>query len=113
MLEILKLIMPMCGIVTRAQWPNCCSLDLYESGQASMDWRADDEALFNGLVENTRMISLSLGNRRTFEIRVNTQKNPEPSMRFPMNDGDILTMEGMFQKHYTHRVPPEHTSGPR
>ena len=53
--------MPACGLPDAAQWPNSCNLNCYADGTDSIDWHADDEDLFRGLVSDCRIISLSLG----------------------------------------------------
>merc|ERR1711957_298819 len=81
--------------------------NLYDCGGSSVAGHADDEALFNGKFQDIRIVSLSLGARRTFELRANVQNNSGASERMSLGDGDICTMEGLAQKHYQHRVPPE------
>ena len=49
---------------------------------------------------------MSLGAARTFQIKGNWRGAPLHSLE--LKDGDLLTMEGMTQKHFQHRVP-----GPR
>mmetsp|Transcript_148023 Transcript_148023/g.475290 ORF Transcript_148023/g.475290 Transcript_148023/m.475290 type:complete len:584 (-) Transcript_148023:108-1859(-) len=108
MLQILELTMPHCGLMNRAEWPNCCNLNLYENGGMSVGWHSDDERLFQGKFQDIRIISLSLGVTRKFELRIN---NPEPGQRpvslMKLGNGDLCTMEGMMQKHFQHRVPNE------
>mmetsp|Transcript_30355 Transcript_30355/g.86898 ORF Transcript_30355/g.86898 Transcript_30355/m.86898 type:complete len:409 (+) Transcript_30355:103-1329(+) len=114
MLDIMRAIMPFCGLSQPAEWPNSCNLNLYDTGGSSVAWHADDEALFNGKFQDIRIVSLSLGVRRTFELRANIQNQSKATERMSLGDGDLCTMEGMTQKHYQHRVPPEGTvEGPR
>ncbi|CAJ1433475.1 unnamed protein product, partial [Effrenium voratum] len=106
MLEVMGLVMPFFGLQA-AEWPNSCNLNLYDTGGSSVAWHADDESLFNGKAQDARILSLSLGAPRTFELRPNMQNESKASLRLLLCDGDLCTMEGMVQKHYQHRVPPE------
>jgi len=115
MMEVMTLIMPMCGLSDPRMWPNCCNMNLYEDGGMSVGWHSDDEALFQGKFNDIRIISLSLGVRRKFELRANWPDKGEMAVRTMMlGDGDLCTMEGMTQKHFQHRVPKEgNVNGPR
>lgn len=108
MIELMQVIMPMCGLTDQTKWPTSCNLNLYEDGGMSVGWHSDDERLFNGKFEDIQIISFSLGAKRKFELRANW---PEPGergqMKMMLGDGDLCTMEGMTQKHYQHRVPRE------
>ncbi|CAJ1328700.1 unnamed protein product [Effrenium voratum] len=81
----------------------------------SVGWHADDEQLFQGKSRDCRIISLSLGATRSFELRRNwSDASEDHTVRLELGDGDLCTMEGMLQKHLQHRVPREHqVSGPR
>merc|ERR1719171_772285 len=80
----------------------------------SVGWHADDEPLFQGKFSDCSIISLSLGAMRTFEIRVNHPEDGErPLIKTKLRSGDLLTMEGMLQKYYQHRIPKEAAQGPR
>lgn len=115
MAELMQATMPLCGLSETRAWPNSCNLNLYENGGMSVGWHSDDEKLFQGKFQDIRIISLSLGATRKFELRSNW---PEPGERpvrvMQLKDGDLCTMEGMMQKHFQHRVPNEgNVSGPR
>jgi len=111
MMDLMKLIMPMCGSQEQWQWPNSCNLNLYEDAESSVGWHTDDERIFNGKFQDIRILSLSLGQRRKFQMRPNYAEPGERTMsNLMLGNGDLCTMEGMFQKHYQHRVPKE--SGP-
>lgn len=95
-------------------------------------FHADDEFLFDGLRNPTRIISLSLcrGNStaqdqgamgsgceqgaRKFLVKLKgneteeTTSNEMASSNYEqiLQHGDLMTMEGMFQKHYFHSVWP-------
>eukprot|EP00913_Durusdinium_trenchii_P003210 g2968.t1 len=57
--------------------PNSCNANLYQTGADNVSWHCDDEPLFDA------------------------------TGRDALIDGDLCTMEGLCQKHYRHRVPPE------
>eukprot|EP00439_Symbiodinium_sp_Y106_P057808 s5844_g8.t1 len=63
--------MPYCGLQREEDWPDSCNVNLYEDGSNSVGWHSDDEALFQGLIHDTRIISLSLGQQRKFDLRKN------------------------------------------
>eukprot|EP00913_Durusdinium_trenchii_P017397 g16355.t1 len=82
----------------------------------SVGWHSDDESLFQGKLVDIRILSLSLGARRKFELRANWPEEAESTQpkSVMLSDGDMMTMEGMTQKHFQHRVPKEgHVDGPR
>lgn len=106
--DIMELIMPLCGLRDRSEWPNSCNLNLYENQDHSVSWHADNEKLFNGKFQDCPIISLSLGQERSFEFKApGIPEEPERqySGKLQLRDGDLCTMEGMFQKYYQHRVP--------
>ncbi|CAE7728542.1 ALKBH3 [Symbiodinium pilosum] len=113
MCTLMHWVMPCCGINEQKDWPNSCNLNLYESGGMSVGWHADDEQLFQGKQQDCRIISLSLGATRAFEVRSNWSEL-DGTVRLELGDGDLCTMEGLVQKHFQHRVPREDkASGPR
>eukprot|EP00435_Cladocopium_sp_Y103_P060145 s241_g21.t3 len=99
MLEIMASCMRLCGLASH-EWPNSCNLNLYMDGEHSVGWHADDEALFQGKHQDCRIISLSLGQTRRFELRCGKDFHC-----LELKDGDLCTMEGLTQKYYKHRVP--------
>jgi len=108
MVELMSVLMPYCGLQQQADWPNSCNLNLYEDGGMSVGWHSDDERLFQGRFQDIRIISFSLGARRQFQLRMNFPEEGEnASTKLNLGDGDLLTMEGMVQKHFQHRVPKE------
>lgn len=115
MVELMQSVMPHCGLTEIKDMPNSCNLNLYEDGKQMVGWHADDEELFQGKSKDCRIISLSLGASRQFELELNWP-GPDESIGVvqTLSDGDICTMEGMTQKHFMHRVPEEETPvGPR
>eukprot|EP00933_Yihiella_yeosuensis_P084146 TRINITY_DN9853_c0_g2_i3.p1 TRINITY_DN9853_c0_g2~~TRINITY_DN9853_c0_g2_i3.p1 ORF type:complete len:1384 (+),score=377.24 TRINITY_DN9853_c0_g2_i3:241-4152(+) len=111
--ELLRMCMHYCGI-NQQDWPDSCNLNLYEDGGMSVGWHSDDEVLFQGKFYDIRIISLSFGQTRKFELRVNHPEEGEKALKkISLSSGDLMTMEGMTQKHYQHRVPKEQCEGPR
>lgn len=115
MQNIMRMVMPMCGLMDPASWPNSCNMNLYDDGGMSVGWHSDDEMIFQGKFMDIRIISLSFGVRRKFELRANWPEEGErPLQTIMLGDGDLCTMEGMTQKHFQHRVPKENAvEGPR
>jgi len=95
-----------CGI---RELPNACNANFYRSGSESVGWHADDEPLFEATRHDALIVSLSLGEGRSFELRPNDSPGDVTKLR--LEDGDLCTMEGLVQRHYKHRVPPEVTAG--
>jgi len=71
----------------------------------AVGWHADDEDLFQATTDDALIISLSLGAPRIFEVR--PKDDPRRVTRMELRDGDICTMEGLMQKNYEHRIPPQ------
>eukprot|EP00527_Entomoneis_sp_CCMP2396_P003475 CAMPEP_0198148396 /NCGR_PEP_ID=MMETSP1443-20131203/41178_1 /TAXON_ID=186043 /ORGANISM="Entomoneis sp., Strain CCMP2396" /LENGTH=224 /DNA_ID=CAMNT_0043813067 /DNA_START=179 /DNA_END=854 /DNA_ORIENTATION=- len=90
---------------------NCCNLNYYPAG-GGVGFHADDESLFDGLNRPINIISLSLTKgvghgSRLFQIRKSDASEGECSAtEIMLHHGDLLTMEGAFQKHYHHAVWP-------
>lgn len=115
MTQLMQIVMPYYGIPELRDWPNSCNLNLYEDGSHTVGWHTDDERLFQGKFQDTRILSLSFGAARRFEVRKNWPEEGEQHVcKVDVGDGDLLTMEGMFQKHFQHRVPKqEYIKDPR
>merc|ERR1719263_1583149 len=102
----MEICMPLCGLRGRSRWPNCCNLNLYEDGGQSVGWHADDEELFQGKSNDCPIISFSLGEARTFELQLKeggADAGAASEHRVRLGSGDLMTMEGLTQKHYQHR----------
>lgn len=107
MITLLQEVMPFCGL-DEENWPDSCNLNLYYDGGSAVGWHADDESLFQGKFRDISIISLSLGATRKFELRKNWPDEHEEGLhRLTVSAGDLMTMEGMCQKHFQHRVPKE------
>ena len=108
MAEVLEAYMPYCGINDPTQWPDSCNVNLYENGAQSVGWHSDDEALFQGGQRDIRIVSLSLGQRRRFCLKLNWPEEGErPVQKLLLDSGCLCTMEGMVQKHFAHEVHKE------
>lgn len=100
---------------------NSCNLNYYPTG-GGVGFHADDEFLFDGLEQPVRIVSLSLTSRgankegaRKFQVRKKqagedgNTSNPaynDHVQEIVLGHGDLVTMEGYFQKHYLHSVWP-------
>jgi len=115
MTKLLQETMPLCGLPSKDDWPDSCNLNLYEDGGMSVGWHSDDERLFQGKFTDIQIISLSFGQTRRFELRANWPEAGERRLtKIDLGSGDLMTMEGMTQKHFQHRVPKEGgVEGPR
>ncbi|CAK9058340.1 unnamed protein product [Durusdinium trenchii] len=91
-------------------WPNSANLNYYADGTQSVGWHADDETLFGGESQDCSIISLSLGGRREFWIALKDE-SMEPIqdtiVEMDLRDGDVLSMEGLMQKHTVHFLTRE------
>lgn len=91
-----------CGIPPE-DYPNSCNCNAYDDQRHEVAWHSDDEVMFQGLQGDTRILSFSLGVPRDFCWRLQGTTTTMGSVA--LGHGDIMTMEGMFQKHYKHSVP--------
>lgn len=85
---------------------NSCNANAYLAREHDLPWHCDDEYLFREAdaptsKRNVLIASISFGATRDFAIR---QKLSGSEMSYPLADGDILTMEGLFQDNYLHCV---------
>ncbi|CAJ1378432.1 unnamed protein product [Effrenium voratum] len=94
-------------------WPNSANLNYYADGTQSVGWHSDDESLFGGKGQDCSIVSLSLGGRREFWMALkDSSMEPiqESVVEVDLRDGDIISMEGLMQKHTVHfltREPPQ------
>mmetsp|Transcript_14096 Transcript_14096/g.24805 ORF Transcript_14096/g.24805 Transcript_14096/m.24805 type:complete len:583 (-) Transcript_14096:94-1842(-) len=89
-------------------WPNCANINIYDGGEQGVGWHADDELIFMGTTRDCPIVSLSLGGTREFWIALKTNENPDVKkgvVEVDLKDGDLLTLEGLIQKHCMHTVP--------
>jgi len=100
-----------CGL-NRDDWPNGVNMNFYENEEQNVGWHSDDEALFRGTEQDCRIISASWGEPRKFEVALKDQQHPggkprifKESLRSIMlQPGDLCSMEGLFQKYYSHQI---------
>lgn len=107
MIELRSEICERCGLKPGEE-PNSCNINIYEDHQHEVGWHSDDEVYFQSLTHDCRIISFSLGAYRDFCWRFQgTRPTEAPGTMgsVPLGDGDVMTMEGLFQKHYKHSVP--------
>lgn len=105
--EITEAVQRCCGVSF-----NSVNLNYYPEG-GGVGFHADDEFLFDGLKRDTLIVSLSLCNKKDDGIRkfqVNLKRNFQNKDRkvhdILLGHGDLLTMEGLFQRFYLHSVWP-------
>lgn len=80
---------------------NSCLLNKYRSGEDSVGWHADNEAVYG---EQPTIASISLGTTRDFDLRSMADKRRKA--RISLRAGDALIMCGSMQQHWQHCVPP-------
>lgn len=80
------------------------------SSKSIRNWHSDDENLFDAQRSPSLIISFSLGETRLFEIMPSPDHSDWVKYNHPtqvyLKSGDILTMNGFFQKFFWHRAPP-------
>lgn len=101
----LEITRAVCRSIGLQEVPNSCNANLYQTGLQTVSWHSDDEPLFDATNRDALIVSLSLGAARKFELRPKDDPFQETSVL--LEDGDLCLMEGLCQKHYRHRVPPE------
>lgn len=79
---------------------NGCLLNRYRDGVDAMGWHADDEG---ELGERPTVASLSLGVSRFFDLK--PKQGSWDGLRWPLQHGSLLVMDGSTQEHWVHRVP--------
>ncbi len=84
---------------------NFALINYYPDGKSKLGWHSDDE---RDLVSGSIIASVSFGAKRDFQVRTKPSKRggkPGPIINIPLESGDLLTMEGDFQKEFKHSVP--------
>jgi alkylated DNA repair dioxygenase AlkB len=84
---------------------NSCLIGVYRDGASAVDWHTDDEPELRD-----RIVSVSLGTTRTFQLRAGDAGAP---LAVPLTHGSVLVMTVASQRTWQHAVPPEPASGPR
>jgi alkylated DNA repair dioxygenase AlkB len=82
---------------------NSCLLNLYHSGEEGMAWHSDGE---KDLMKDGTIASLSFGAERKFLFK---HKESKERISILLQHGSLLTMEGITQTHWMHRLPPTTT----
>lgn len=80
--------------------------NLYRDENDSMGWHADKE---KELGAQPYIASLSFGAAREFRVQHNRSKQ---IINVKLNTGSLLTMSGVFQKHWRHCVPKQRAAAP-
>lgn len=96
----------------QSEWPDSVNVNLYVDDGQSVGWHSDDEGLFRGCEKDCRIISASWGTPRNFEVALKLRQHASgrPSVfreslrATTLHSGDICTMEGRFQRHYSHQI---------
>jgi len=92
--------------------PNSCNVNLYDNGSESVGWHSDNESIFESQVKDCLIVSLSLGATRDFQIQQQWADGRKIET-VALKNGDLMTMEGLFQRYYSHRVPRASCNEPR
>lgn len=77
---------------------NAILVNLYESGQHSNGWHADNE---KELGINPIIASLSFGAKRRFDLKHN---HTNEKISFDLGNGDLLIMGGEMQHYWKHQI---------
>ena len=86
---------------------NSVNFNKYVGGEQSLVWHRDNEKLFKtpgAQVHDVRIISLSVGETRRFQLRRMFSKHVNT---VHVSSGGILDMRGQVQDFYEHRIAPE------
>ena len=78
---------------------NQCLINWYENGHHYISAHSDDESEF---VEHSSIMSITLGETRTFRIREKTTKNIVHDIELP--NGTYCVMGGNMQRFFTHEI---------
>jgi len=83
---------------------NFALCNLYEDGQHSIGWHADNE---EDIIQSSTIASISLGATRTFQFKDFEQYADEPTTNLRLAHGSLVLMEQETQHLFKHRVPKE------
>ena len=84
---------------------NSCLMNFYRDGHDSIQMHSDKEALG----PKNAVAAISFGATRTFILK-NQVKGPNgryPTIKTPINNGDLMIMAGECQKHWVHGINKE------
>ena len=79
---------------------NSCLLNLYHDGSEGMAWHSDGE---KDLQKHGTIASLSFGAMRKFSFK---HKTDHTKIDLLLEHGSLLTMQGLTQSYWLHRLPP-------
>jgi len=83
---------------------NYALCNLYEDGQHSIGWHADNEP---DIMPCSTIASISLGATRSFQFKDFEQYDDEPTIDIDLSHGSLLLMEQDTQLLFKHRIPKE------
>ena len=78
---------------------NSANINKYEDHNSYCGMHSDNEKLFDAVKSDACIASLSVGASRKFTV---LQKANNLTTSIMLNDGDVITMERLFQKEFTH-----------
>ena len=110
--DLMDIVMPECGFTDKADWPNSCNINHYETYDDCVGPHSDNEPLFQGKTREITIISLSLGGTR--HLSIHSGRSEVGSI--PLRNGDIMAMEKWTQdqlKHSIAKLPPNSREEPR
>ncbi|PTB69818.1 hypothetical protein BBK36DRAFT_1166048 [Trichoderma citrinoviride] len=89
---------------------NFCLVNYYSSGADSISFHSDDERF---LGPDPAIASFSLGARRDFLLKHKPvapdqgerSASKSPTLKFPLNSGDMILMRGKTQSNWLHSIP--------
>ena len=88
--------------VTGLEGSNCVNVNLYVNQHNKVGFHSDSEPIFQADYIPSSIISVSLGAARQFTIRCKADFSQ--SYDVLLEQGDIVTMEGLCQKFYQHSL---------
>lgn len=80
---------------------NYLLLNLYRDGADYIGFHADNEVK----VDSDLIASISIGGSRRFTIKEKKVSQSAEKYEFLLEDGDLVVMNGLMQKHYKHSIP--------
>jgi alkylated DNA repair dioxygenase AlkB len=83
---------------------NCALATSYPTGEATVGYHADNEAVFG---RNPEIASVSLGATRVFQVVHRSRakgKTPAPDLSIELGDGGLVIMRGTFQHEHLHAL---------
>ena len=105
--NIMRAVMPACGLSGPPHWPNSCELTTYANEEEGRELAADDADLFHGTEKPGMTITMVLGATRKFTWKlIKRKKGTKGRLQdTTLSAGDLHIMEGRMQAHYHFGVP--------